>query len=171
MKKLLYLFVVGLLCGWTASAVAAERAESVTYVEFQKILDTKCGKCHTRTRIDEAMAAGKAFQPIEERMVKHGALLTDRERDVMGVFWVENAGGQQREAVAQDKDDPLGEYRAIVRTRCTGCHSLDRIEEAMRQNRSFEHLAEMMLKRGAVLTEADYKVIGTFWGEPLREKE
>jgi hypothetical protein len=38
----------------------------------------------------------------------------------------------------------------------------------MRDNRSFETLSEMMLKRGAVLSEADRKVLGVFWGKPLR---
>lgn len=167
MKTLLVMTVVLLLGCWSSLATAAEQEEKINFVEFQKILDTKCGKCHTRNRIEQAIAQGKAFGPIEERMVGHGAELTDRERDVMGVFWVQNPS-RQVTPVPRVEDDPLADYRSVLEARCTGCHTLERVEEAMRENRSFEDLAKMMLERGAVLTEADRKVIGTFWGEPLR---
>lgn len=149
---------------WAPSAVA----EEIKFVEFQKIIDTQCSKCHTRTRIEEAMAQGKAFKPIEEQMTKHGASLSERERDVMGVFWMENFPEPKTLVIPQKKDDPLAEYRSVLQARCTGCHSLDQIEQAIRENRSFEPLAKMMLERGAVLSEADHKVLGVFWGEPLR---
>ena len=167
MKKLLWVSVLILLC-WPLSLAAETAANEINFIEFQKIIDTQCTKCHTRARIEQAMAEGKAFRPIEERMGQHGANLSDRERDVMGVFWVENVPVAKNLTVVQDQDDPLGEYRSVVQSRCSGCHTLERIEQAMRENRSFEALAKMMLKRGAVLTEADHKVLGTFWGEPLR---
>ena len=163
MKKLLWVTLLLLFC-CAPSAVA----EEIKFVEFQTIIDTQCSKCHTRNRIEQAMAQGKAFRPIGDRMVEHGARLSDRERDVMGVFWMENSPVAKTLAVPQGNDDPLGEYRSVVQARCTGCHNLDRIEQAMRENRSFEALTKMMLDRGAVLTEADHKVLGTFWGKPLR---
>lgn len=167
MKKLLWMVVLLLFC-WAPFAVAEEPAEKNDFVEFQKIIDTQCSKCHTRGRIAQAMAEGQAFQPIGERMAQHGASLSDRERDVMGVFWMENTPEPKKLASQPPKDDPLGEYRSVIQARCTGCHNLDRVEEALRDNRSFEALSKMMLDRGAVLTEADRKVLGTFWGEPLR---
>lgn len=167
MKKLLLMTAVLAFC--CAPSFAAEKAaETIDYVEFQKILDTKCSKCHTRSRIEEAMAQGKAFKPIQEQMSKLGVALSDRERDVMGVFWMENTPNPKSLAVPQKKDDPLAEYRSVLEARCTGCHSLERVEQAMRGKQSFEALAEMMIKRGAVLSKADHKVLGVFWGEPLR---
>lgn len=160
------MFWIVLLVTFLGTSTAA--AEEIDFLDFQKILDTKCGKCHTRTRIDQAIAEGKAFQAIGERMGKHGAELSDRERDVMGVFWVDNSQDVKKMTPTPVKDDPLGEYRSVLQARCTGCHALDRIEQAVSENRSFEALAKMMLDRGAVLTEADHKVLGTFWGEPLR---
>ena len=147
---------------WVPSAVA----EEIDFVEFQKIVDTQCSKCHDRERIEQAMEQGLAFQPIEEKMINHGARLTDHERDVMGVFW--DAVPEENPDATAAKDDLLGEYRSVLDARCTGCHTLEKVEAAMRENRSFDALAKMMLKRGAVLTEADHKVLGTFWGEPLR---
>lgn len=167
MKKLLWMVVVLMLC-WAPAVLAEEPTENINFVEFQNILDNKCGKCHTRSRIEEAMAEGKAFQPIEERMDKHGADLNDRERDVMGVFWMENSPEPKKLTMPKKKDDPLAEYRSVLQARCTGCHTLDRVEQAMRENKSFDTLSRMMLQRGAVLNEADRKVLGTFWGEPMR---
>lgn len=167
MEKIFCLLVI-LLVAWGFSAFAEEPAVNSDFIEFQQLLDTQCSKCHTRARIEQAMAEGRAFQPIAERMADHGAVLNDRERDVMGVFWMENSPQSKKPVTSSIKDDPLGEYRAVVQARCTGCHDLARIEQALSENRSFETLAKMMLDRGAVLTEADYKVLGTFWGEPLR---
>lgn len=169
MDKIVCLLMLSVL--FCASVAFAQEGQvdqgNRDFVEFQQLLDTQCSKCHTRVRIEQAMAEQRAFQPIIERMVEHGADLSSRQRDVLGVFWQENTSSGKAPVVSLE-DDPLGEYRAIVAARCTGCHDLGRVEEAMRQNRSFATLAEMMLKRGAILTEADYKVIGTFWGEPLR---
>ena len=168
MKKLLTIMAVLLLLCPALPLMAKEGAGQVNFIEFQKLLDGKCGKCHTRSRIDQAMSQGEAFVPILERMTKHGADLNENERNVLGVFWRENVPGQQPPAALTAKDDPLAEYRSVLQARCTGCHNLERIEAAMKQSRSFETLAQMMLKRGAVLSEADRKVLGTFWGEPLR---
>ncbi|MDT8421524.1 MAG: hypothetical protein RQ754_13925 [Desulfuromonadales bacterium] len=167
MKNMFFVLAV-LLVVWVPSAFAEEPAVNADFIEFQKLLDTQCSKCHTRARIEQAMAEGRAFPPIAERMADHGAVLNDRERDVMGVFWMENSPQPATPVMPLLKDDPLGEYRAVIQSRCTGCHDLARIEQALSENRSFETLAKMMLERGAVLTEADYKVLGTFWGEPLK---
>jgi len=114
------------------------------------------------------MEQGKPFLPIADQMRMHGVNLSERERDVMGVYWMENTPTPKKLSTPQQKDDPLAEYRSVLQARCTGCHNLDRIEQAISENRSFEALAEMMLKRGAVLSEADRKVLGVFWGQPLR---
>jgi mono/diheme cytochrome c family protein len=167
LKKLLWITVALAFC-WTPAVAAQEAAEAIDYIEFQELLDTRCGACHTRGRIEAAMAQGRAFQPIQEQMAKLGVTLSARERDVMGVFWTESAAQPTTPAPQGKQDDPLAEYRAVLQARCTGCHDLERVEQAMRDNRSFETLSEMMLKRGAVLSEADRKVLGVFWGKPLR---
>lgn len=142
------------------------------FVEFQRILDSKCSKCHTRERIEQAIARGENFDEIMTKMLRFGAQLSDREKQVLGVFWT----GRQLTPVAPSNDgatvdsDPLGEYRAILERRCTGCHSLDRVEEAMMQGRSIDDLVDMMAKRGAIVTPAEKSVLGTFWGQPFRQK-
>ncbi len=141
------------------------------FVEFQRILNTKCSQCHTRVRIEQALQRGENLNEILQKMISFGAQLTAREKQVLGVFWKEQR--QQTEAAEAGRtvsSDPLGEYRAVLESRCTRCHSLERVEDAMMSGRSINDLVEMMRQRGAIVTESEVKVLGTFWGEPFKEK-
>lgn len=141
-------------------------AEDANYIEFQKILDSKCSRCHARARVDQAMADHRDMLEIQQRMIDHGAELNPRERQVLGIFF--RSQDVQKKPAKPLKEDPLAEYRSVIKARCSGCHSLKIVEEAIRQNRKFDALAQMMIKRGAVLSDKDVKIIQTFWGEPLR---
>lgn len=55
--------------------------------EFRQIIDTRCLGCHDRERIEEAMRRREAIEPLTRRMVERGAQLTDRDREVLGIFW------------------------------------------------------------------------------------
>lgn len=147
-------------------AAYAQATDKADYIEFHKILDTKCSKCHSRARIDQAMAEKRDMMKIQERMLRHGAELDSQEQQVLGIFF----RGQEVEesSTASLKESPLAEYRSVVQARCTGCHSIDIVEKAMLERREFDALAKMMIKRGAVLNDKDMKIIQTFWGEPLR---
>lgn len=61
------------------------------------------------------------------------------------------------------------EFRKIVDLRCTVCHSRERVEAAARQGRELAPIEQRMLERGAVLTDREKEVLGTFWGEPLKK--
>lgn len=150
-----------------ALAVPALAADQPDFIEFQKILDNKCSKCHSRTRVDKAMAEHRDMLEIQQRMIKHGAELNSHEQQVLGVFFRAQKVEKNTGSVVNEKD-PLAEYRTILKARCSGCHSLDVVEKAMRNNRKFDALAKMMIKRGAVLNDKDMKIIQTFWGEPLK---
>lgn len=162
MKRILLSAVLILLAG--ATLVAA--ADTPNYIEFQKILDNKCSKCHARARVDKAMAEHRDMLKIQQRMISHGAELNTREQQVLGIFF--RAQEVKEAPIKPAKEDPLAEYRSVVEARCSGCHSLDIVEEAMRNNQKFDALAQLMIKRGAVLSDKDVKIIQTFWGEPLK---
>ena len=163
MKKILLAGLILVVMG-TALSFAAEK--SPYYNEFQQIIDGKCSKCHTRTRIDQAMAEHRDMMKIQERMIQHGAQLNAHEKQVLGIFFRDYQTKENE--TAKPESDPLAEYRSVVKARCSGCHSLDLVEAAMRQKRDFASLAQMMIKRGAVLDDKDMKIIQTFWGKPLR---
>ncbi len=72
-------------------------------------------------------------------------------------------------AVAADPNDPK-EYQEIIKKRCTICHSQERIESAIREGRDMNEILGKMMKMGATLTDQEQKVLGTFWGSPMKEK-
>ena len=167
MKKILWVLTLVLLASVSATFTAeASSSETPSYIEFQKILDDKCSKCHSRARVDQAMAEHRDLLGIQERMIHRGAELNPREQQVLGIFFRSHEVEKKPGKVVND--DPLAEYRSVVEKRCSGCHSLDIVEDAMRQKRDFNSLAQMMIKRGAVLNDKDRKIIQTFWGEPLK---
>ena len=161
MKKIVLIVVLLLVYTGIAGAESA-----LDFIEFQQVIDDQCSRCHSRSRVDQAMKEHRDMLAIQQRMLEHGAELDTRQRQVLGVFFRGN-GVSQQQAPAK-KNDPLADYRSVVELRCTGCHGIEIVEQAMRQKRGFADLAQLMIKRGAVLKDKDMKIIQTFWGEPLR---
>lgn len=61
------------------------------------------------------------------------------------------------------------EFRGIVEDRCIVCHERQMVVEAVRT----EKLSDMkrhLLEKNGQLGEEEEKVLGIFWGEPLRQK-
>ena len=146
-------------------------AEEGSYVQFQQILDNKCSQCHTRLRIEEAIQQGADMDAIIAKMIRLGAKLDEQERQVMGVFWAQ--GSEFKASLPEGTgavDDPLREYRAVLENRCTTCHSLVIVEKAMAEGRSINELIDLMRQRGAIIPKADKSVLGTFWGNPLKDE-
>lgn len=167
MKKMLLGLLLPLCLSWTVFASEGNISQ------FQQILDTNCSQCHTRERIEAAMRGGVNYDETIQKMIRFGAKISAQERQVLGVFWQtqeaqEDPGPALQSSGRTVSKDPLGEFRAVLDSRCTGCHTLDRVEEAMLQDRSIADLIEMMRQRGAIVTEADKNVLGTFWGNPLK---
>lgn len=59
-------------------------------------------------------------------------------------------------------------FQETIEARCTGCHSRERVDEAFRTQTDLTPLLQHMVERGAIITERDRKVLGTFWGSPLK---
>lgn len=138
--------------------------------EVQSIIQKRCAQCHTPERLMQAMQRGDDFDEIMTKMIRLGAKIDSKEQEVLGVFWT----GQQN-SISRDNSkgktvagDPLGEYRAVLERRCTGCHSLDIVEKAMMEGRSLDELVVMMRQRGAVVTSQEKSVLDTFWGSPFK---
>ena len=78
------LFLTLLLAALT---VVPALADEPTRAEFDEVITTRCLKCHTRERIDAAIARGDNWQEIQEKMLRFGAVINPRDKEVMGVFW------------------------------------------------------------------------------------
>lgn len=61
------------------------------------------------------------------------------------------------------------EFQATIEARCTICHTRDRVDEAIGQKIEPQALLQRMIERGAILSEDDRNVLGTFWGSPMKE--
>lgn len=62
-------------------------------------------------------------------------------------------------------------FQEIIETRCTLCHTRERVDAAIRNQADLEALLRRMIERGAIISERDHKVLGTFWGSPLKGEE
>jgi hypothetical protein len=63
------------------------------------------------------------------------------------------------------------DFQTTIEARCTICHTRARVDEAIGQEAELDALLQRMIERGAILSERDQKVLGTFWGSPLKENE
>jgi mono/diheme cytochrome c family protein len=166
-RTLISLFILLLT---VAAPASAQLTETGSIDDFQRIIDTRCITCHTRERVDMAIRQGRSFQEIQQLMLARGAVLTEKDKDVLGTFWGNPMKKPGETSAAAEFDEGLREYRRIIQTRCILCHSADRIDEAISKRLPFESVEEILLKRDVVLTEREQNVLGTFWGNPLKEK-
>ena len=63
------------------------------------------------------------------------------------------------------------EFQNTIENRCTICHTRGRVDKALGQEEDLEVLLQRMIERGAIISERDRNVLGTFWGSPLKGEE
>ena len=63
------------------------------------------------------------------------------------------------------------EFQSTIESRCTICHTRSRVDKAIGEEADIDALLELMIERGAILSERDRKVLGTFGGSPLQDGE
>ncbi len=133
---------------------------------FEEVIERSCTKCHDRGRIDRALAEKQDFGEIVALMIKRGAILSNQDKEILGTF----AGNPLNTEISPElKPGGYAEFQHIINSRCTLCHSRQRIDSAIEQGLEYQSIEAMMLKRGAVLSERDRRVLGTFWGQPLKK--
>src|SRR6185369_16158981 len=71
-------------------APAGSKLGAVTggdFTQAQEIIEKKCTACHSSDRIKAAQLSGKNMLQIQQVMEKKGAKLTNKEYEVLGIFW------------------------------------------------------------------------------------
>ncbi len=63
------------------------------------------------------------------------------------------------------------EFQKTIEARCTICHTRERVDAAMGEDQDLDALLQQMIERGAILSEKDKSVLGTFWGSPMKQQE
>ena len=69
---------------------SGDKLGSVTGGDFEKaqlVVANKCVPCHSPKRIEDAIAAGKDLQKIQQQPEHKGVKLTTDENTVLGIFW------------------------------------------------------------------------------------
>jgi hypothetical protein len=61
-------------------------------------------------------------------------------------------------------------FQEIVESRCTICHTREQVDAAIRNQADLDALLRRMIERGAIISERDQKMLGTFWGSPLKSE-
>ncbi len=75
---------------------------------------------------------------------------------------------QEVEALGAHRFRGMDEFQRVIDTRCTVCHTRERVDVAIKKRAALEKLEKSMVERGAVLSERDKRVLGTFWGSALK---
>jgi len=160
------LLTATLLIALTGSSVWAEvpgLKAAATPPAIEQILDSRCGSCHTRGRIDAARTRGEDMAAITSRMEGLGAALTTEERTAIMTFW----GPALKPATPAPPKAVLSEAEAVIKSRCLQCHPRERIDQAIAAQLPFATMEAIMLKRGVALSKEESGVLKIFWGSPL----
>lgn len=85
------------------------------------------------------------------------------------LFWlVPLAGLAQQSAPNPERVRQQQAFEQVIDSRCTLCHTRERIDQARRQGDNLGEIQQRMLERGAVLSEQEQSTLRVFWGDPLK---
>jgi hypothetical protein len=118
--------------------------------EGKIILDRACGACHRAAAVGSYHYATRSqYAEVVSRMIAKGAEVSEQEAPVLTDYLFDNLGakpGPELDTAA----------RAILERACTGCHSLDGIENYSYDSEDpYRELVSTMVSYGATLSEAE----------------
>jgi cytochrome c5 len=116
------------------------------------LVDERCTVCHSRERIDQAVKDEAGWTETVDRMIGHGAQLSDEERAAVIQYLVETHGDTGGGDMVLDGD-------ALVSERCTVCHSRERIDNADKDEAGWTETVDRMIGHGAQLSDAEREAV------------
>jgi hypothetical protein len=118
--------------------------------EGKVILDRACGACHRAAAVGSYHYATRAqYAEVVSRMIAMGAQISEQEAPVLTDYLFDNLGAKP----APELDTAA---RAILERACTGCHSLNGIENySYDSEEPYRELISTMVSYGATLSEAE----------------
>ena len=82
---------LSLVCASPAGAAVSQQIHDPhrlpTNDEFQKTIEARCTVCHTREQVDKAISSGEDLNELLQRMIERGAILSEKDKNVLGTFW------------------------------------------------------------------------------------
>jgi hypothetical protein len=118
--------------------------------EGKVILDRACGACHRAAAVGSYHYATRAqYAEVVLRMIAMGAQISEQEAPVLTDYLFDNLAAKP----APELDTAA---RAILERACTGCHSLNGIENYSYDSEDpYRELISTMVSYGATLSEAE----------------
>ena len=122
--------------------------------EGRVILDRACGACHRAAAVGLYHYATRAeYAEVVSRMIDMGAQVSDEEAPALTDYLFDNLGAKTAREV-----NTAG--RAILERACTGCHSLNGIENYSYDSEApYRELVSTMVSYGATLSEAQKETL------------
>jgi cytochrome c5 len=157
----------------TAAAQGAQGPRPLPPGDGRDVLATACGTCHT-LNIVMAMREGPAgWRRHVTNMVMRGAQLDPHEVDTVVAYLAANFGPGVPLAASQGAGGsaaanavaialPPGAGKALVETRCTLCHDLERVAGVKRAKTQWPALVANMVGRGAPATPDEAQEIAAY---------
>jgi hypothetical protein len=118
--------------------------------EGKMILDRACGACHRAAAVGSYHYATRAqYAEVVSRMIAMGAQISEQEAPVLTDYLFDNLA-------AKPAPELETAARAILERSCTGCHSLNGIENYSYDSEDpYRELVSTMVSYGATLSEAE----------------
>jgi cytochrome c5 len=131
----------------TATPAPAQPANPLPPGDGRDIVASACTQCHPLTVILAMRDGPVGWKRHVYTMVMKGAQLTPQDADTLLAYLDANFGPGQRMPPAKPIALAEGPGKALVETRCTQCHDLERVTAAKRSKRDWDGIVGNMLQR------------------------
>ena len=144
-----------------ASAPAsAQPASPLPPGDGRDIVASACTQCHPLTVILAMRDGPVGWKRHVYNMVLRGAQLTPREADTVIAYLVANLGPGA--PAAPPAPLPGGPGRELVESRCTVCHSLERVTIVKRSKHQWQAIVANMYERWGVAAPEEAQAITAY---------
>jgi len=146
----------------TAAPALGQPANPLPPGDGRDIVASACTQCHPLTVILAMRDGPVGWKRHVHTMVMKGAQLTPHDADTLLAYLDANFGPGQRMPPAKPIALPDGPGKALVETRCTLCHDLERVTAAKRSKRDWDGIVGNMLQRFGLDAPDEARAIATY---------
>ncbi len=160
MKHLITAAMVFLLGAIGQLQVERPASNSLPPGEGKELVAWACTGCHGLKPIVMYRDGPSGWKYTVEAMVRCGAPLFSRETETVIQYLAENFGPESGPAAAGTL--PEGPGKALVESRCTFCHDLERVTEPKRTGEDWKIIVRNMIERGITATPEEVQTITSY---------
>jgi len=157
----LFAFALTLTLGAASLPLRAQQDNGLPPGDGRDIVATTCSGCHSLSAITQLREGRAAWRHQIYDMMERGAQVSPAEIDIMVNYLSTHFGpgipfpGPTPAHIAL----PAGNGEAIVDTRCSLCHGIDRVVAVKRTRVQWTNIVNRMLYLGAPLTPEQTKTV------------